>query len=280
MPSIFTLLRWLFRILLLVFQHKKQMDKVRAVTNEATRANEALQAALVPYKKGDYDTALQLTESLKQNGKETSHYTFMRGALLFEKGQFAEAEQLLRKSITVEENKQLLALRCSTLGQLLMKTERYDQAMKCFETGLQHWPGKGGLHRDMAEALLRRGGDPQQALQLAKQAVAEESNPGSSEEGSRNINLAENLATLAWAVANAEGPRPEVDQLVARAVPMVGKEVVSSLAHVHYHAGLAYVPFEDFDETRKHMEAAAQLDPNGRWGRDAKAMLDALCQHQ
>ena len=264
----------------MIFQHKQAKDKVRAVTGEADRAGQAMQKIVGIYKKGDYDEALAATDELKQNGKETAGYCFMRGALLFEKAEWAEAEQLLRKSISMEGDEQLLALSYSSLGQLLMKTERYDQAMNCFENGLRKWPKKGGLRRDMAEAVLRRGGDPQQALKLAKQAVDDESDPSSSEEGVRGINMAENLATLAWAVANAEGPRAEVEKLAARAIPLVGNEVVSSTAHVHYHLGLAYVALEDFETTRKHMESAAQVDPTGRWGRDAKKMLEALCQLQ
>jgi hypothetical protein len=137
---------------------------------------------------------------------------------------------------------------------------------------LQEWPGHGSTHRAIAETWLRRGNDPTEALKWARLAVEEDSALMSIPED-RHIDLGEDLATLAWAVAVTSQDRAEVDRLVGEAVSVVGSQVVTSAAMIEYHSGLAYAALGDQGRSLEHLNGAARIDKGGRWGRAARVVM-------
>jgi tetratricopeptide (TPR) repeat protein len=242
---------------------------------------------LALYRRGDFEAALQAIEGLR---KEPIPYGSLRAGVLMQLGHLDEAEKLLLRSIALAEQREpavrgrglgmgtaelkrqmkLSALRWETLGQLHLERLRYDEAMRCFETSLRDWPDRGSSHRAIAETWLRRGDSPSEALKWANLAVEEDRAAEAMSQLVRDTNLAEDLATLAWAVAVASHDGAEVDRLVAEAVSLVGSLAVTSCAQVQYHSGLAYAALGDRGRSAQHFKEAARIDQRGRWGRAAR----------
>lgn len=233
---------------------------------------ETLRSVMEAYGRGDYETALRAADGFAALRNQTS-YCFYRGSMLMHLGRLQEAEPFQRCAVALQRDRRRTALAYSVLGQNLEEQRRYDEAMQCFGRALRRSPGKGSVHRHMAELHLVRGGAPGEALDLATLAVKEEralSSPRPEMQRVHKLNLGEALATLAWAAAAASGDRAEVDSLVAEAVPlMTGGDSNPTCAQVQYHAGQAYAALGDTAKSAEHFETAARLDPNGIWGRAA-----------
>jgi len=236
----------------------------------------ALQAVMEPHRRGDYEAALQATEGLRFRGEVTSQYCYFRGANLALLGRLDEAEVWLRRNIEMQKGteKRLLAVAYTTLGQVLLQAERYDEARKCFETSMQYFPGRGSGYRSMAEMYLLRGDNPAEALRWAELAVEREKADRGMTTEIRKLNLGEDLATLAWSTAAATHDRSEVTRLVSEAVDSVGTSNVQSTALVQYQSGRAYTEVGDTQASTKHYQEAARIDPQGHWGRAARKALE------
>lgn len=250
---------------------KDEDSDLRAVPRVETHfTSDTFQEA---FERGDYELALRSVDALKHRGKETPEYCFNRGYVLMQLGRNDEAAEWLQKNIDLETQAGLRARGYSALGQLLMQQRRFDEAIRCFYSGLELCPTKGSLHRDLAEASLRRGDEPSCALDLARKAVESASHPGSLDD---SPSLGESLATLAWILAAAEGDESEIESCVKRAVPMVREKRVATLAQVHYHSGLAYATLGDRGRSMRHFEEAVLVDPKGLWGRGARMMAHGM----
>jgi tetratricopeptide (TPR) repeat protein len=158
-----------------------------------SRRRAAIQTLMAPYRRGDFDAALKAAEALRSDARA---YCFFRGAIQMHLGDLNEAETLLQQSIQLSEKAtrvlqtrgvrassalkrqiRLTALSRSALGELYLDRGRYNEALRCFEDGLQDWPGRGGFHRGIAETWLRRGGSATEALKWAKLAVETRNGP-------------------------------------------------------------------------------------------------------
>jgi tetratricopeptide (TPR) repeat protein len=251
------------------------------------RKRVAIAALMAPYRKGDFKAALQATEGLR---KDARAYCSFRGGILTQLGDLKEAEELLQKSIHLSEQRELAlqargirarkslarqlrltALSKSKLGELYLERGRYGEAIRCFEASLRDWPRRGSGHRAIAEAWLRRGDDPTEALKWAKLAVEEDRASKDLTQEVRDTNLGEDLGTLAWAVAVGSRDTAQVDRLVGEAESKVGTRLVSSCAQVQYFAGLAYAALGDTERSTQHFKMASCIDSQGRWGRAARA---------
>jgi tetratricopeptide (TPR) repeat protein len=202
--------------------------------------------------------------------------------MLLKLGRLEEAERLLRRRLTIASDNKRTALSYTTLGHVLLEQRRYDEALSCFETSLQHWPGRGSPHRFMAETYLRIGGRAAEAVQQARLAVQEDrtrrDQGGTPEQQAMyDMNLGEDLASLAWAVATDSHDPAEVDRLVEEAVSLVGT-AASPAGLVHYQAGQAYLTLGNPGKSAHHLSEAARIDPHGTWGRAAKAMSAEINQ--
>jgi tetratricopeptide (TPR) repeat protein len=253
-----------------------------------TRRRNAAKSALAAYRQGDYEAALKETEGLRT---DPIQYSFLRGGLLMRLGRLDEAEKLLRQSLTlceqreaairarntgeeaVELDKQIkaTAFRSASLGELHLERGRYNQALECFQASARSSPGYGPFHRSIAETWLRRGADPTEALKWATLAVEEDRAAKAVSRDIGDMNLGEDLATLAWAVAVESKDREKVDRLVREAISLAGTQSVGTTAQVHYYAGRAYAALGDSGLAALHLKEAAGVDQFGRWGRAARA---------
>ncbi len=264
---------------------------VPAIRKERRRAA-PFKAFLAAYRKGDYDAALQATERIQETGNIRS-YLNLRGGTLMQLGQLDEAERSLTEAVamaplsesrvqgrgvrggiaTLNKEIRLSALYRSSLGALYIERARYNEAMECFEASLRDWPGHGPFHAQMAEVCLRRGDAPAEALKWAALAVEEDRTGKALSQETHDMNLSESLGTFAWAAAVASKDRAQVDRLVDEAVKLAAHCSVPTSAQVHFESGLAYAALGDRDPGRRYWEEAARIDPQGRWGRAARAKL-------
>jgi tetratricopeptide (TPR) repeat protein len=84
--------------------------------------------------------------------------------------------------------------------------------------------------------------------------------------------LGEDLAMLAWAVAANSGAAAEVESLLAESFKLCGTKTKPILAQIHYQAGKAYEALKMPEKAREHFRQAAEVDPNGIYGRLARAV--------
>src|SRR5579871_283393 len=241
----------------------------------AFRKNSIYKGIMRAYRRGDYETALQITEAFRKNGQETRTYCFYRGAFANELGDTAQAETYLQRAVLLSDvekgvDDRLKSLAHDALGESLMDANRYDEALREFAMALRYWPTHGGTHRNMAEAWLRRGMHSAEALKLARVAADEERtiSPLSSEV--HRINLSEAVSTLAWAIAAENRDRTEVDANVTEALKLAGNTSVPTFARVRFYAGNAYAILGDRERSLQLFDEAAQLDLRGRWGRASR----------
>jgi tetratricopeptide (TPR) repeat protein len=268
------------------------------------RRLDPLESVLTPYRRGDYEAALEATEGLRESMAALSpqlplsqaeidrHYWALRGGALMQLGELSEAEKSLDQAVALaqqceceyrrwdpgmERKIKLSALHSARLGEIYLQQRRYDDAMKRFEASLRDWPSHGPFHAHMAEACLLKGDPPSEGLKWATLAVDEDRAAKASPE-THDMNLCEDLATLAWAVAVASPNRAQVDGLIAEAVKLAGTRSVPTSAQVHFQAALAYIALGDWERSTRYLEEASHIDPQGRWGRAARAQAAELAR--
>lgn len=264
-------LRLLWTLITGAFGNQKSVARLR----QGMATLKAIDAEMEPYRRGDYEAALVAAEGFRHGGEVSASYSFYRGACLAHLGRLPEAEVWLRRNIEMrkEDEKRHLAIGCTTLGHLLLQAGRYDEAIDCFETSMRHFPGRSSGYRSMAEAFLLRGDNPSEALRWSRLAIDHAKADQEISPALRKMNLGEGLATLAWASAAVTHDATEVARLISEAVSGVGSTTVSSTAQVHYHAGRAFDELGDQAHSAHHYQEAARLDPQGEWGRAAKATM-------
>jgi len=247
--------------------------RTRSVRKWIQAANNSVMG---PYRRGDYEQALQATEAWRLNGEVTSPYCYFRGSNLAHLGRLGEAQVWLRRSIEMrreEKEPRHIAIGLTTLGHVLLRAERYEEARECFEESIKLFPKRGSGYRCMAELLLLRG-NAEDALRWANSGIEHEKADHTLSPELRKTNLGEQLATLAWATAAATQNRSAVSRIVDDAVGSIGATSASAGAQIHYHAGRAFAEVGDVETSARHYEEAARLDPRGNWGRAAVAALE------
>jgi tetratricopeptide (TPR) repeat protein len=212
---------------------------------------------MLAYRLGNYEQALALAMD-----------PFMKAEMLIQLGRASEAEEILRQMAGTVKEAKPRTLVMSQLGQVMMRQQRYGEAMECFQLALRMWPERGSTYRQIAEWHLRRGDNPPEALRWARLAVEKEkAGPGLSPD-SKGICLCEDLSTLAWAVAEQLHDGVEVDRLCEE-IGFPALTPACSLAMSSFHFGKAWAALGDPAQSAAHFEAAMQRDPNGVWGREA-----------
>jgi len=247
----------------------------------------AIHVVMEPYRRGDYEAALRGSEKFWHRGQVTVHYCFYRGSILAYLGRLEEAEIWLRRNIAMrdeepvpgkEKQRRLLAIGYTCLGELMLQAGRFDEAGECFEKSIRHVPERGSCYLGMAELCLMRRDNPAEALRWAKRGIAcEEVDPITSREV-RAVNLGKGTAILAWATAAYSRSASDMASLVTEAINSVGNSSVSSTARVHYHSGCAWAELGDLQASALQYQKAAKLDPQGEWGRAARAALRSAGQ--
>jgi tetratricopeptide (TPR) repeat protein len=231
----------------------------------------ALGAVEKSYRAGDYQTALEQAEGLKQGFSKTPEYCFFRGTMLHQLGRFTEAEASLREGLLLETESRQQALASNVLGKVLMDLGRYPDAVRYFENSIQGWPDRGTSHREIAEVALRQGRDFPEALQRARRALEiDRASPALSKE-THDLRVGEDLSLLAWAVAVNSSDVQQVDSLLAEAFPLCAGAAKMIQAQQHFYAGQAYAALKMAEKSAYHFNEASKVDPHGQFGRLARA---------
>lgn len=246
------------------------------------------------YRKGDFEAALQATEGLNVQGKE-ANYLYYRGDTLRELGRLDEAEEVLKRAVAVSEQEQmevhgrtirdgvlrmkqlvrLFAFANQSLAGVYLLQGRYDDAIKALEVSLRERPNRGSAQRQLGEVYLRMG-KTAEALEWCQRAVeTERAGPIESRE-LHEMHLAEELATLAWAVAVARSDQSQVEKLVTEADQLAAHKPVMFFGRVNLHVGFAYEALGNPQEAIRRLTAAASSDTHGAAGRLATARLAQL----
>jgi tetratricopeptide (TPR) repeat protein len=241
------------------------------VLGRALRTARTVNQVMTEFMQGNYEAALQKSGLLKDGDRLTAEYCFMSGSILHQLGRLTEAESRLRQGLPLEEDPRQKALVYNTIADVLTGQERYPEAIAFFENAGHTWPDRGANHRGIAEVWLRQGREFAEALEHARQAVQIDKIATGLKKQALDSRLGEDLAVLAWAIAENGGSRSEVDKEVAESLRLCDKGTKSALAEVHFHAGKAYAALKCPDESQKHLRQSSEIDPNGSWGRMARA---------
>src|SRR5438552_1222902 len=164
------------------------------------------------------------------------------------------------------------ALVYNVIASVLMDQERFPESIAFFENAGRAWPDRGANHRGIAEVWLRQGREFSEALDHARQAVEIDRHAPGMKKEALDSRLGEDLAVLAWAVAANSGEAREVESLLAEAFQLCGTKSKPILAQFHYHAGRAYEALKLLEKSREHFRQAIEIDPQGNFGRLARAM--------
>jgi tetratricopeptide (TPR) repeat protein len=240
------------------------------------RMKNALEAVSSAYRAGDYATALDKTEDLKNGSEATAPYCFFRGSMLHYLGRFSEAEASLREGLFLEEKPRQRAVAFNTLASVLMDLERYAEAIEFYENASRAWPDRGSCHRGIAEVYLRQGREFQEALKRAQQAVAIDKRATGMSKEALQHRLGEDLAVLAWALSVNGAGIGTVEFTSEEAVRLCADGSKAILAEAHYHIGQAYFALRESDKSRDHFRSAAEIDSKGIFGAMARSTIARL----
>jgi tetratricopeptide (TPR) repeat protein len=260
----------LFVAIIAFVYYSIRIRQSRKKLGRAVRATKALDDMLDSYRRADFEAVLRKSEALKDGSAKTAAYCFFRGKALYQLGRLVEAEASLQEARSLEQDDRRIALSSEALGYALLEQQRYAEAIAYFESCIRIWPDRGCGHRAVAEAMLRQG-KAADAVVRARRAAAIDRHAQALTDEIHNLNLAEALATLAWAVAADSGDAPEVMRLVAEALPLCGGDNKPILGQLHYHAGRAYAALGIAERSAEHFERASAADPQGNYGRLARA---------
>ena len=224
---------------------------------------------MAAYRAGDYSTALNATEGLRDGTSKTARYCFYRGTMLHQLGRLNEAEAILREGLLLENNPLSRVLAVNTLATVLMDQKRFSEAIEFYQLAHRAWSDRGASLRGIAEIWLRQGREFQEALKQAHLAVAIDKRARGLSKKVLEQRLGEDLAVLSWALAANSAGAGTVEFLVIEALRLCSDGAVTQLAEIHYHAGQAYLALQNTDKSREHFRHAAEIDPQGIFGRMA-----------
>jgi len=125
--------------------------------------------------RGELEKALEFYEQAIKVRPEFPEAEFQRGNALVSLSRLDEADAAYRRAITLKKN---WALPYSALGALLMRRDRDSDAAAVFQQALSIDPHDNVALRMLSEIRLR-GGNPKEALELARRATQGEDAPAS-----------------------------------------------------------------------------------------------------
>jgi tetratricopeptide (TPR) repeat protein len=255
------------------------------------RIQNTIRAPLEYYRDGDFEGALTAADTIVGVGGEVEHL-YIRGGILRQLGRLTEAETALVRCIELSEQSEykvygrsirggiaqmesrirLTSDAQEALGSVYASQRRYEEALKAFDDSLRDCPGRSALHRDVAEVWMRRG-NAVEALRWATLSVDVSREEAFASEEIRDMTRAENLATLAWAMAASQTGIDQIEDLIAEAAKLASQQPVTVFAQVHLNIGLAYEGLGDLERSREHLSLSSQRDVQGISGRVARETL-------
>ena len=240
------------------------------------RMKSTLEAVMSAYRAGDYKSALEKAEGLKDGISKTAPYCFLRGGMLCHLGRLVEAEESLREGLPLEEDPRRRSLVFDELASVLMNQKRFHEAIEFYEHASRAWPERGAARRGIAEVLLRQGCEFPEALKEAQRAVAIDKRVAAGSQKEKQVlehRLGQDLAVLAWALAVNSAGSATVEFSLGEAIRLCGDSAKAILAQVHYHAGQAYLALQNAEKSREHFLRGAEIDPQGIFGEMARSTI-------
>lgn len=226
-----------------------------------------MKAVMTAYRAGDYETAIEKAEKLKDGAKKTPEYCCVRGEMLHHAGRLDEAQASLREALPLHDDPREKALVYDMLASVLMDQARYTEAIAFYDSAGRAWPDRGSNQRGIAEVWLRQGRELKEAADCARQAVEIDRRATGMTKEALDTRLGEDLAVLAWAVAANSGDVGQVDRLVTEAFQLCDRKTKPILSQIHYHAGQAYEALNIPERSQDHFRLAREIDPKGIFAR-------------
>ena len=218
----------------------------------------------------DYDGALRTVRLFHLFNPRSGVALRKCGIILLLAGRYREAEDALRGSLAGLRTGPDQAVALDYLGEVLMELRRNDDAQRSFEASLHAAPGFRRPYRGMAEIVLRRGREPQKALEYVEQIRG---GTGISLTGRANRKTEDDYWALkAWALAEL-GRSGEVAPAIEAAFRATNKKSRTEMAATSYRAGMAMQAIGNQSAANDYFKRAQELDPHGRRGTLAQAAL-------
>ena len=149
------------------------------------------------------------------------------------------------------------------LGQLYESKQDWNRAQEAYQKALEITPNDPLTCNNLANVMLRLGGNPDLAMTLAQ--TARRGMPDSPDAAD----------TLGW-VYYQKGAYQSAIDLFEEALKLAGKNKVPEDPGVHYHLGLAYQKTNQPALARQHLEKVLRIDPNYSDAAEVKKQLALL----
>jgi tetratricopeptide (TPR) repeat protein len=217
-----------------------------------------------------YTKALQLLDG-PLGWPSTGLSKLLRVDALFYSGKPREAETILRGMVETEHAAHHKTLAFEHLGRVLLAQGRYDEAQRAFEAAAKLMPGRSAACAGLAEVRLLQGMEPVQALRDAERAL-ELYRASLAERKTARERLAIIRGNQAWALA-ALGRSVESLQAIEAGAREMAPDYMPEAAGFYWRAGMAMLAIENSTAALGHFRRAAELDPEGYYGRMAAKCL-------
>jgi tetratricopeptide (TPR) repeat protein len=198
-------------------------------------------------------------------------WKLMKTDALFYSGRAPEAETILRGLVETEHDAKQKTLAFEHLGRVLLVQGRYDDAKRAFEAAIKLMSGRSAAYAGLAELRLLRAVEPVQALADAERALELHRDSRTERKGARE-RLAIIRGNQAWALARL-GRSAESQEAMAAGAREMAPTYTPEVAGFHWRAGMAMLASENATAAVSHFRRAAELDPEGYYGRLAAKHL-------
>jgi tetratricopeptide (TPR) repeat protein len=217
-----------------------------------------------------YRKALQLLDG-PLGWPSTGLSELLRVDALFYSGKAQEAETILRGMVETEHGANHKTLAFEHLGRVLLAQGRYNDAKRAFEAAAKLMPSRSAAYAGLAEVRLLQGVEPVQALADAERAL-ELHRASLAERKTARERLAIIRGNQAWALA-AVGRSVESRQAIEAGAREMAPDYMPEAAGFYWRAGMAMLAIENSAAAAGHFRRAAELDPEGYYGRLAAKHL-------
>jgi tetratricopeptide (TPR) repeat protein len=215
---------------------------------------------------GHYAAALERIESWQHFFVSRWHRLYFESYVLSLTARYEDAEWALRKTLAEGQNNgpPALASTIVSLGQILDSEGRYDEAFKVLSAALKMLPDERLPYRELAQHFLRRGLEPNTALQLTSIMMRFTRRP------IRHISneyaqWAVTMGVRAWALAATED-FSAADAMMKRAFEKTDRRFKPQLAALHFISGMVERLKGNIVGAHEQFAAATALDPDGAAG--------------
>jgi tetratricopeptide (TPR) repeat protein len=224
-------------------------------------------------KRGDYNRALAQADDLLRWYPGSVVYNSLRASALRGSGRLDEAEQAFAVCIALSQGKSRLAQAAGldAMGNVWRDQGKFNQAEAAFQSAKELDPNYGTPYCGLAEVYLRRDHSPEEALRLLDEGLKLTENDKRLPERLRK-DLADRWASRADALARLRRTR-EAEESLQKAAELADPSTIPDMAGMLWRSGEALRHMDRESEAAELFERAAQIDPQGLFGKRSAAAL-------